>query len=299
MNAVVTASKPASWTDNFVWLIKRELWEHKALYIAPLIVAALVIAGTLLSLNTVSETLATLDTLTDKQRLGIRMAGYFVTSTLFMLVMSVVTANYALDALYAERRDRSMLFWKSLPISDIETVVSKLAVAAVLAPLIAIVMSLLTQLVMFTLLGFASLYAGHGFSLPWQGIAVGDVMGLLLFGALVQTLWYLPLWAYCLLASAWAQRAPFLWAVLPPVVLSLVESVVFGTHYVRTVCIQRLNAIFPLSINSNQIGPESPRLDEMLNPGALLASPAMWIGLVIAGALIAATVWVRRYREVA
>jgi ABC-2 type transport system permease protein len=299
MNAATESKATVSWVHNFVWLVKRELWEHKALYVAPLIVAALVIAGTLLSLQSVGDVIAKLDGLDDKQRIAVRVVGYFVTATLFMLVMTVVTANYALDALYAERRDRSVLFWKSLPISDIETVLSKLAVAAVLVPLLAMSIALVTQLVMFTLIGFGAMYAGHGFSLPWQGISLIEMAAVLLYGAIVQALWYLPLWAYCLLASAWAPRAPFLWAVLPPVVLSLVEAVVFGTHQVRTVVMQRLNGVFPLSINSNQIEPASQSLVDFIDPGKLFMSPDLWIGLVIAGALIAATVWVRRYREAA
>jgi ABC-2 type transport system permease protein len=310
MNAVATTSPPrANWMHNYVWLIKREVWEHRAIYIAPLVFAVVVLVGVLFSLNHLDQGVAALETLDEHKRLAIRMAGYLGIAIPFGLVMSVVIGYYCLDALYADRKDRSMLFWKSLPLSDIETVVAKLAVACIVAPMIGLAVAVFTQLVTYIVMSVALVITGRGFMTLWQDIPVLDITLLVMYAVVVQALWYAPICAWCLLTSAWAKRSPFLWAVAPPVALMVLESLVFGTHRIGAFLGQRLNGVFPMSIQMSGAGLEigkqkvasgtMPSVYDLINPHLLLVSPELWIGLIATGALIAATIWVRRYRDVA
>lgn len=303
MNATVNT---ISTTSTYSWLIKRELWEHRAIFIAPLIFAVIILVGALsVAMRFASELHAATEVVDIAALAKIRVIAYFGMAAVFSLVMTLVIGYYALDALHAERRDRSVLFWKSLPISDIETVISKLAVIVVVAPAIGLAFAIVTQLlaaIIFTVVLAAS---GHDFIFRlWDLGSIGEIIVLLAYAVLVQALWYLPVWAWCLLASSWANRSPFLVAVIPPCTLAILESIVFRTRYVAQTIGERLNGVFPLRSAMQDLRAESgangsfpPHLTDLINPSTFLAMPQLWIGLIVAAGLIAATIWMRRYRE--
>src|ERR1700716_3718864 len=131
------------------------------------------------------------------------------------LVMVIVVSFYLLDCLFSERKDRSILFWKSLPVSDAATVISKLLVAVVVVPLGVYLIAMVTD-ILFQAIWAARVASG---SLPdiavgWDTVAWLKVQGLMLYGLVVSMLWYAPLAASLLLVSAWARKNVFLWATL-------------------------------------------------------------------------------------
>ena len=65
-----------------------------------------------------------------------------------MLTAFLVGVFYCLDALHGERRDRSILFWKSLPVSDLTTVLAKASVPCRVLPPRAFALALATQLML-------------------------------------------------------------------------------------------------------------------------------------------------------
>ena len=149
------------------------------------------------------------------------------------IMMSVQLPYYLLDCLYAERKDRSILFWKALPVSDAQTVLSKLLVALAVVPLGVFVLTL------FTDVAASGILAVHFHGSPlvraflrWDTQAWLHTQGLILGALIVVMLWYAPLAAYLMLVSAWAKRNAFLWAAMPPLVAMLVEKIAFGTSYV-------------------------------------------------------------------
>src|SRR5258708_18408447 len=108
------------WTRIMYWLVRRELWEYRSIYIAPLAIAAVVLFGFLIA--TLGRALATADL---TQRRAVLEGPFGFSAGLIMGTAFVVGIFYSLDALHGERRDRSILFWKSLPVSDLMTVLSK------------------------------------------------------------------------------------------------------------------------------------------------------------------------------
>src|SRR5262249_51453335 len=127
---------PAAMPDNrpMYWSIRRELWENRSICIAPLIVAGVFVFGFLLSGFTASQRVrALIGQPAMKQRVAVTMPYNFIAG-LIVLTAFLVGVFYCLDALYGERRDRSILFWKSLPVSDLTTVLSKASIPLVILP---------------------------------------------------------------------------------------------------------------------------------------------------------------------
>src|SRR4029077_929947 len=121
MNAVATKNVSSA-TRPFYWSVWREVWENRSLYVAPLIVAVVVVLGFLVSTVGLAERRQAVLLLgPEKARAGIEMP-YDVAAMVLIFTAFIVGVFYCLDALYGERRDRSILFWKSLPVSDLTTV---------------------------------------------------------------------------------------------------------------------------------------------------------------------------------
>jgi ABC-2 type transport system permease protein len=308
MNAVATESKPAvTWMNNFAWLVKRELWEHRALYIAPLVFSGVIVVSALYAMLVAGHGQFGHISIGGDEHMpsGPRLFILLLFTAPFAFVAAVVTVFYALDALYADRRDRSFLFWKSLPVSDMETVVAKLTVATLVAPIIAVVISLATQLVVLVAFSIWMAANGHSFLRLWTEIPVLENLLVLIYAIVVLALWYLPIWAWCLLASAWARRAPFLWATAPIGAAWLLEYQSLGTNHIGHFLLTRLAGAIPLATSvpmakfneHAQTQGSVLHVTDVLAPGALFSSPQLWGGLFVAAGLIAATVWVRRYRE--
>jgi ABC-2 type transport system permease protein len=200
-----------------------------------------------------------------------------------LLVAFVVVFFYLLDCLFTERRDRSILFWKSLPVSDAKTVLSKLFVALVAVPLWSWVLSLVVGLVVFGVLAAqvsGTPAAGLG---TWHGGTWLTVQAAMLGKMAIAALWYLPVAGWLLLGSVLAKRAPFLWATLPFLVLSLAERITLGSNVVGALVAQRL---FGFREEVSLIG-EFP----------LLASPGLWIGVAVGAALVYAAIRVRQHSD--
>src|SRR5260370_11832244 len=132
----------------------------------------------------------------------------------------------SLVALYGERRDRSILFWKALPVSDLTTVLSKVAIPLVILPLLSFAIAVVTQFVMLLL--SSAVLLGSGLSLGTLGARMSFFhMSLMLLYHILTPhgLWYAPLYGWMLLVSALAPRAPFIWAFVPPFVTWVIEKI--------------------------------------------------------------------------
>ncbi|HEY0759325.1 MAG TPA: ABC transporter permease [Acidisarcina sp.] len=274
------------------WSVLRELWENRSLYIAPVAAAALVLFGFLISTLRLSHTLQS-DINSDAGQLNRVVLGSLgFSAMLIMAVTTIVAVFYCLDALYGERRDRSVLFWKSLPVSDLTTVLSKAMIPLVVLPLFTFVLIIVTQWIML-LISSATLLA-HGMSAaPFWANAFFPQMALMLLFHLVaiHSLWYAPFYGWLLMVSAWAKRVPLLWAFLPPITISVAERIAFNSSH------------FASLLRSRMSGPESTAggmsMSAMshIDPAGLVLSPGLWIGLAVAAGFLAAAVWLRHNRE--
>jgi ABC-2 type transport system permease protein len=283
------ANAPAalSATRPLYWSVRRELWEYRSIYIAPLAVAAVTLFGYLIA--TMGYAMSTTNLAQRRAALEepLNFAAGVIMGTAF-----VVSIFYSLDTLHGERRDRSILFWKSLPVSDLTTVLSKASIPLIILPLLAFAIVVATQLIMLILSTLVLLGSGLSVATLWTPVFQMSLM-LLYHLVTVHMLWYAPLYGWLLLISAWARRAAFLWAALPPLAICAVEKIAFNTTHFAAMLQNRLGSGAE-AITAPGMLPMDPMTH--LTPGNFVSSPGLWIGLVIAAGFLAAAVRLRRYQ---
>src|SRR5207253_6884880 len=145
----------------------------------------------------------------------------------------IVGVFYCLDALNAERRDRSIFFWKSMPVSDTTTVLAKAFVPFAILPAVGFVVALATQVLML-------LASSPVLPIQWDELHLGTMTCVMAYGLFVHALWFAPLYGYLLLVSAWARRAAILWAVLPIFAIIIAEQIALGTAWFASAMRYRL-----------------------------------------------------------
>jgi ABC-2 type transport system permease protein len=291
---------PMTATRPLYWSVRRELWENRSIYIAPLAVAGVYLAGYLISLLCMPQSMRDLKESHGTPILIQLAMPYSHAAMLLMLIGVIVGVFYSLDALHGERRDRSILFWKSLPVSDLTTVLAKASIPLVVLPALVFAITVALQLVMRVLSVAVTAVHGAGATVE-SGLPLFEMQLVLLYGLAVITLWLAPIYCWMLLVSGWARRAAFLWAVLPPLALTAVERMIFGTWYFGSLMQDRLvgfavGAFDLKDKNGVAIDPHFIPLAQ-LAPGRFLSSAGLWIGLIVAAGLLAAAVRLRRYRE--
>jgi ABC-2 type transport system permease protein len=286
--AVATAHIPA--TRRLYWSIRRELWEHRSIYVAPLAAAAVFLFGFLIALPHHMHGVKTLDQAHEALDTPYELAAGLIMGTAF-----IVGIFYSLDALYGERRDRSILFWKSLPVSDLTTVLSKLTIPLIILPLLSFAITVATQFVMLLLSSVALLGSGLSVGTLWAHMSYFHMSLMLLYHIVtVHGIWYAPLYGWLLLISAWAPRAPFIWAFLPPFVIWGLEKIAFNTSHFLAMLQHRLTGPEP----SSTVAPHGTVMEiiSALTLAQFLSTPGLWIGLAIAAAFLFVAVRLRRYR---
>jgi ABC-2 type transport system permease protein len=285
--AAISATRPMYWS------VRRELWENRSLYIAPLAVAAVMLFGFLISTIGLPHRRRAVLLLDPAQQRAAIEKPYDMAAMMILATAFIVGVFYCLDALHGERRDRSILFWKSLPVSDLTTVLSKASIPLVVLPLIAFGIIVATQVDMLQLSNAVLLTNG-------VSATTGEQMPLfrqsliLLYGLVTLALWHAPIYAWLLLVSGWARRATFLWAVLPLAAISVLEKIALNSSYFGSMLKDRLMGHIPRAFAFDAKG----RLDSLaqLTPERFLSTPGLWIGLAFAAAFLAEAVRLRRDR---
>ncbi len=288
------ASNPA--TRPFYWSVRRELWENRSIYIAPIAAGCLGLFGFIISAIGLPERRRAVLLLNDvaQQRQRIEMP-YDMVAMMLMFTSFIVGVFYCLDALHGERRDRSILFWKSLPVSDLTTVLSKLSIPLVVLPLLTFAVIVVVQMLMW--LWTAMLLLANGLPLPNSAqLPLFQSWLVLLYGFIAIKLWHAPIYAWLLLVSGWARRATFLWAVLPILAIAALEGMAFQTRHFLDFMKYRL---FGGMSHAFAFHPQEkhPTVDlHQLTPGNYLSTTGLWLGLVFAAAVVAGVVHLRRSR---
>ena len=283
-------------TRPFYWSVWRELWENRSLYVVPLIVAAVqVFALTMSTIGLAGRRRAVLLGEPAKIRPAIEMP-YDAAAMIMIFIVFIVGVFYTLDALHGERRDRSILFWKSLPVSDVTTVLSKIFIPLVVLPLIGFALVVPVQLTMLSVTSLNLIAHGMSPASTWTHVPFFLNWVSLLYGLIAIALWHAPIYGWLLAVSAWARRATFLWAVLPLVVIGIFETITFGTDYFRAFVQHRLMGFAPDAFDFR--GQAKPCISSFaqLKPLHYLVSPGLWLGLICAAAFVYAAVRLRRYR---
>ena len=290
--SVAPAAFPA--TRALYWSVRRELWENRSIYIAPLAVAAVALfAFSMGAIAGIWEKALKLD---PAQASKAVTQPYDIAAGLMMLTCIVVSVFYCLDALHSERRDRSILFWKSLPVSDLTTVLAKVSIPLVVLPLLTFVIAVAMQWIMLLLSSLILLGSGQSVAALWTKLSFFRMSMLLLYHLLTaHALWPLPIYCWLLLVSGWARRATFLWAALPVVAIAVVELIVFHTrHFVTLVGSRLIGAAPAFASTPDDMFPSGPMTH--ITAGTFLSSPGLWVGLAVAAVFLAAAVRLRRYQ---
>ncbi len=292
---------PLSPTSPFAWSVRREVWEHRAIFIAPGIASGLILFGFVLRMFKLPQLLHAMDKMPPLQQSFLIGAPFAISAGAIAFTGLVVAVFYCLGALNNERRDRSILFWKSLPVSDLTTVLSKAFIPFVVLPVVVFVIALATQLVML-LLGSAVFAAnGMGFgtlSTHWPMLRMTVVF---LYFVAVNVLWHAPIYGWLLMVSSWARRMAFLWAVLPWLGMMILEKIALDTSYVGSFVGYRINGAIAEGFNVPHIDkhhmPTTLDPIAILQPAHFFSTPGLWLGLLAAALMIAAAVYFRRMRE--
>ncbi|MEM9620245.1 MAG: hypothetical protein AAF993_01260 [Pseudomonadota bacterium] len=206
----------------------------------------------------------------------------------FYWVLLAVTLFALVASLYDERKDHSVLFWKSMPVSDLTTVLGKLVFFTWLAPLLTLVAILAAELLVLTLglwivpdASGARLWAQSGvWQAPWQ----------LLLGFVLHGFWILPIYAWLLMLSAVLPRAPLLWGIGGPWIVIVLERIFMNSDHVYSWIALHMS---PLSLPYVSSNPLVYDLVGQFKPLAVLSLPTFWSGLIVAGVLLAAAVYLR------
>jgi ABC-2 type transport system permease protein len=221
--------------NRLLTLIKREFWENKgALRTTPIVIGGIYVVGLLMAVITTVYFDNEFHTLKDAIRFiaeqdtdlrsKILFEGALSSAGLFTVALGFVVFFYLLGSLYDDRKDRSILFWKSLPASDTLTLTSKLLTAMVVAPLMFWGIFVVTMIVLSVIASIIVLMVSEN---PWTlflGISNPiKAWGLILASYLAHSIWALPLYGWLMLVSSFAPRIPLLFAVLPPVVFAVLQ----------------------------------------------------------------------------
>jgi len=300
-------------------LIKREIWEHRSIWITPAAVAFVVtfiamamvimVAAFGEALNPEIEKIADA-TLPDPIRRAALALFLLGNTSVFVFAMWFLTIFYCLDSLYAERNDKSILFWRSLPITDAETVVSKLLTAVFAIPvatMAAVIVSHLLNLIIMSV--WLSTEGVNPFRFVWGAVPLFDTWAAVFVFLLAIPIWLAPLLGWFLFISAWAKRGPFLRAVLPIAILPILEYIIFKSWHLGLAILNRLSLeampildIFDFAErfdddDLHSMFAENISLTSLLDVPKFLTSGEVWAGVVVCGLFITAAIYVRRYRD--
>lgn len=275
----------------FAWSVRRELWENRSVTLAPLLVTAAVLFASAVATFGLPGRIRALPPGDAARRHEVVVKVLGLAPAPVMLACFLVAAFYALDALHAERRDRSLLFWRSLPVSDATAVLAKASVPLLVLPAIGFTLGLLTQWLLVLLSTAVLVGSGMSPAVLFREFRALRELGEMVYGMTAHTLWFAPVYGYLLLVSAWARRLPLLWAVVPPFAIAVAERLAFQTNVFGSFLEDRAAGAMARAFRT--VSPHGWQL----TPERFLSSPALWLGLVFAAACIAAAVRLRRERE--
>nr|UXE46250.1 hypothetical protein Hi04_10k_c962_00027 [uncultured bacterium] len=293
------AKRTISPLQCFAWSLRRELWEHRAIYLAPLGAAVLFLIGFLIStVHLPAQTRAAL-ALGPAYLHHHTEEPYELGAALVMGVALLVALFYSLDCLQSERRDRSILFWKSLPVSDTTTVLAKACIPLFVVPLVAFAITVLMQFVMVVISAPILAASGINVAAIWAQHSLVRSWWLLLYHLItVHGLWWAPFYGWLLLVSAWARRGSFLWtaswAIVPPFAIGYLEYLVFNTSHFARMMQERFSGSSMDAVTVPGTMPMNPLTQ--LTPLRFLLAPGLWVGLAIFAVFLAGAVQLRRQR---
>ncbi len=290
--------------QSFKTLVLREHWENKSIVRAPLIIAAVVLFSVIVGMFTAQHMVMSLDnemtheihlgfeelSQKDEAELSIVMKGVSLGMYLAPLAVGFVFVLffYVLGSLYNERKDRSILFWKSMPVSDTQTVLSKVFTAFVSAPVITASVAVISQvigLILLTIMVWVN--GGSAWDLIWKHASLFSVFFNDFALLIVLGLWMAPILGWLWFVSAYANRGAFLIALFVPLGIMLVEGMIFHSAKFAELIGSHFEKIEIIVTGAVERG----------HPFEIMTSGGFWIGLIICTAFVSVSIYIRRFRD--
>jgi len=285
-----------STTHSMYWSVRRELMENRWILLGQFTVASLYLLGFLVSTVHLPAHMRALAGQSTMQHFDPVATPYDIAAGVMMGVLILMSLFYSADALHGERRDRSILFWKSLPVSDLTTVLAKASIPLVVLPSLAFALTIVMQIIM--LLASTLVLAANSMSVAslWRDVAPLTRWANLLYHLFTaHALWPFPVFCWLILVSGWVRRAALLWAALPVVVIAGVEKLFFhSSSFVILVGNRLIGGGAPTDYTPGGMLPLGPMTH--LTPLRYLSAPGLWIGLLLAAVFLVVAVRLRRYQ---
>ena len=288
-------------------MIVREIQEHKVAFVyAPFfvsiilcfVIASVYFGGTNIQTDQFNfsteyydeEIRQAMQSVSSVSRIDIVRTGLLVLGFPILLTVGFGLLAYSLSTFADERKDRSLIFWRSLPVSDLTTVLSKVFIVTLIVPLMVIPYIILLQLVSMT---SASIFFATNdivsFGWLWGSYIITDWFRII-FSLWAQALWSLPLFLWLMLAGTYAAR-PIAGAIVPPVILIVLEGVIFKTNLVLEFIENRIG--FWSRSDSFPKEYQEIRVVDISDILLLFSTQAFWIGILASVILVAGIVYVR------
>lgn len=303
--------------NSFSALIKREFWEHKgSILYTPAIMAAvfavLMLVGGLTGDSLVVEdghridftahipdAVEKFEKMPDDVRDKAVQMMISAPVLLFGMVMLFISLFYALGSLYDERKDRSILFWKSLPVSDTATVASKIVAICLLVPLLYFIVVGLFQLYFLLYMTVGAWFNGSSGLFLWSSSNLFGILFNTLLSLVVASFWLAPLWGWMMLASSFAKKVAFLWGSLPILMIAVAERWFFHTTNFISMVGERIAQGFAIQNSNMHFLSGADMFDEInvLRWNEALVTGEFWLGILVAAIFLGAAIYVRRYRD--
>ena len=317
--------------NTVITLLKREYWENRSSFaITPIVIGVFFIAVFLLALFNTEHLVDTHVTniggininginvsgldflggltiefanLSLERRKEVWEMGFYGISSTFTFVLVLVGFTYLLGSLYDDRKDKSILFWKSLPVSDLLTVASKVITVVLVIPAFFVIATSLTYLLLMMISSIVALFSGGSlWESIWQPAPFIVAPIKLYFSYVIQTLWAAPFLGWLLLVSSWTKRKPILLATIPIGVISFLEYYYYRTSIFIDVVKERVVGwVVPVDLSTGRHLGSGEKIEDQLsiynNAHSLLSLPDFWYGLILASLMFAGAVYIRRYRD--
>jgi ABC-2 type transport system permease protein len=282
--------------QRMYWSVRREFWENRWLYLAPLGVAAVFLLGFFINTLHLAGPVRSMGLVVyggNSNHLEAHLLGgsYDLAGDLMMALAILTGIFYSAEALHGERSDRSLLFWKSMPVSDTTTVLAKASISIVIVPLFVCAVAFVMWWIM--LLESSLVLLGRGMSpgMLWAQLPLFQMWGLLIYHIVTaHAIWPAPVYCWLLLVGGWARRAVLLWAALPILVIGVLEKLMFNSWSFVHLVGRRLIGDAPSMAKAVSIA------TTQITAGRFLASPGLWIGFVVCAVFLIAAIRLRRSR---
>lgn len=292
--------------DQYLAPFKREVWEHQTSFVGVfaalgglLIILLLFVAINGGDGSTISVNISFDDEKTDEpfslNHLIDTKLNILIVSLLhaFVLISTIVTVYYQLGSLYDDRKDRSILFWKSLPISETQTVITKFLTGVYIIPIFALVIGVITSFILSMIFSvWLPMMSDYGFIEIWGKFSFISGVFLSFVFIVVTGIWISPFCAWLLFASAASKRSPLMLATLPPILIVAAEKMFVGKSYLLMLLDMYRPDMQALEEYDNNMSMDT--ISALID--SFIMGPQIFVGLAVTGLLLAASVWLRNNR---